>query len=194
MRLGISLATFAVVFPAELPDKTTLATLVLATRYRPLPVWAGAAAAFLAQCALAVAAGGLLSRLPDRVVSGVAAALFAAGAVLALRHSADDDVGETATARSARRIAGIAFVTMFVAEFGDFTQLATASLAARYAAPAEVFAGAWLALVCVSGLAAFAGRGLLRVVPVRAVRLVAAAVFATVAVLSVVDVLRDPGA
>jgi Ca2+/H+ antiporter, TMEM165/GDT1 family len=195
MRPGVVLATFAVVFPAELPDKTTLASLVLAARYRPGPVWAGAAAAFLVQCALAVAFGGLLSLLPDRVVSGVAAVLFATGAVLAFRGAGDDEeVGETAVATSARRIAAIAFGALFLAEFGDFTQLATASLAGRYDAPLEVFLGAWVALVCVSGLAAFTGLGLLRVVPLRAVRLVAAAVFAVVAVLSVVDVLRDPGA
>lgn len=196
MRVGVSLATFAVVFPAELPDKTTLASLVLAARYRPGPVWAGAAAAFFAQCALAVTLGGFLALLPGRVVSGVAAALFAIGAFLAFRGAGDEpeEVGETGVATSATRIAAVAFGTLFLAEFGDFTQLATASLAARYDAPVEVFAGAWLALVCVSGLAAFTGRGLLRVVPLRAVRLAAAAVFAAVALLSVVDVLRDPGA
>lgn len=193
MRLGVAVTTFAVVFPAELPDKTTIASLVLAARYRPGPVWAGAAAAFFVQCMLAVTFGGLLSLLPDRVVSGVAAVLFAAGAVLAARGGEPEEVGETRAATSWWRVAVVAFGALFLAEFGDFTQLATASLAGRYDAPAEVFTGAWLALVTVSGLAVFAGRGLLRVVPLRMVRLVAAAVFATVAVLSAVDVLRDPG-
>lgn len=196
MRPGVALTTFAVVFPAELPDKTTLASLVLAARYRPGPVWAGATAAFFVQCALAVTVGGFLALLPDRVVSGVAAVLFATGAFLAARGASDEpeEVGETGAATSARRIAAVAFGALLVAELGDFTQLATASLAGRYDAPVEVFLGAWTALVCVSGLAAFAGRGLLRVVPLRAVRLGAAALFALVAVLSVVDVLRDPGA
>jgi putative Ca2+/H+ antiporter (TMEM165/GDT1 family) len=194
VRLGVAVTTFAVVFPAELPDKTTIASLVLAARYRPGPVWAGAAAAFFVHCALAVTFGGLLSLLPDRVVSGVAAVLFAAGAVLAARGGEPEQVGETRAATSWWRVAAVAFGALFLAEFGDFTQLATASLAGRYDAPVEVFAGAWLALVTVSGLAVFAGRGLLRVVPLRMVRLVAAAVFATVAVLSVVDVLRGPGA
>lgn len=193
MRLGVAVTTFAVVFPAELPDKTTIASLVLAARYRPGPVWAGAAAAFFVQCMLAVTFGGLLSLLPDRVVSGVAAVLFAAGAVLAARGGEPEEVGETRAATSWWRVAVVAFGALFLAEFGDFTQLATASLAGRYDEPAEVFTGAWLALVTVSGLAVFAGRGLLRVVPLRMVRLVAAAVFATVAVLSAVDVLRDPG-
>lgn len=191
MRPGVVLATFAVIFPAELPDKTTLASLVLAARYRPGPVWAGAAVALCAQSALAVAAGGLLTLLPDRVVAGVAAVLFAVGAYLAARDTGDDDeVPETGAATSAVRIAALTCGVLFVAEFGDFTQLATASLAGRYEAPVEVFVGAWLALVTVSGLAVFAGRGLLRVVPLRAVRLVAAALFAVVAVLSFVEAVR----
>jgi len=194
MRLGVTLTTFAVVFPAELPDKTTIASLVLAARYRPGPVWAGAAAAFFVQCALAVTFGGVLSLLPDRAVAAVAAVLFAAGAWLAARGEGEEEVGETAAATSWRRIAAVTFGALFLAEFGDFTQLATASLAGRYTAPVEVFAGAWLALVSVSALAVFTGRGLLRVVPLRVVRLVAAGIFATVAVVSVVEVVRGPGA
>ncbi len=195
MRPAVVLTTFALVFPAELPDKTALATLVLAARYRPRPVWAGATVALGVHAALAAAAGGLLARLPDRVVAGVAAVLFAAGAVLAARGAGEEPeaVAETAAATSSRRIGAIAFGALLLAEFGDFTQLATASLAGRYEAPLEVFAGAWLALACVAGLAAFAGRGLLRVVPLRAVRLVAAALFAVVAVVSAVEVFQSPG-
>lgn len=76
---------FVLVAPVELPDKTFVATLVLSTRFRPLPVWLGVAAAFAVQCAIAVAAGGLLGLLPERPVRLVAAALFAAGAVILWR-------------------------------------------------------------------------------------------------------------
>jgi putative Ca2+/H+ antiporter (TMEM165/GDT1 family) len=191
MRLAVVLTVFALVFPAELPDKTTLASLVLATRYRPLPVWLGAMAAFAAQCAIAVTAGRLLALAPHRVVVAVAAVLFATGAFLALRSGAEDEeVEETAQVTSSPRIAATAFGVLFLAEFGDFTQLATASLASRYNEPLSVFLGAWLALVCVSGLAVVAGRGLLRVVPLRLVRYVAATLFAVVAVLSAVEAIR----
>jgi Ca2+/H+ antiporter, TMEM165/GDT1 family len=191
MRLGVVLAVFAIVFPAELPDKTTLAALVLATRYRALPVWLGAVAAFAVQCALAVTAGALLALLPHRVAAGIAAVLFAAGAVLAVRSQDDDEeIQQTRAARSAPRIAATSFGVLVVAELGDFTQFATAALAARYDAPLSVFAGAWLALCAVSGIAVLAGRTLLRVVPLRAVRLVAATLFAAVAVLSAVEALR----
>ncbi|MFZ8925221.1 MAG: TMEM165/GDT1 family protein, partial [Candidatus Nanopelagicales bacterium] len=62
---------FLLIFPAELPDKTFIATLVLSTRYRRVAVWLGVAAAFAVQTAIAVAAGGLLSLLPQRLVLGV---------------------------------------------------------------------------------------------------------------------------
>ena len=75
---------FILIFPAELPDKTFIATLVLSTRYRRLAVWIGVAVAFAVQSAIAVAAGGLLSLLPQRLVLGVTFLLFAAGAVLML--------------------------------------------------------------------------------------------------------------
>ncbi|HEV2890251.1 MAG TPA: TMEM165/GDT1 family protein [Frankiaceae bacterium] len=182
MSIRAFLTTYGVVLPAELPDKTALASLVLASTYRkPLAVWAGGAAAFFAQCAIAVAAGSLLALLPDRAVAGVAAVLFAAGAVLALRGRAEEPSYVPA---AGRRVAAVTFGVLFLAEWGDFTQLATASLASRYEAPFSVFLGAWLALCTVCGLAVLLGRGLLRVVPLRVVRLVAAGIFAVVAVVS----------
>jgi putative Ca2+/H+ antiporter (TMEM165/GDT1 family) len=190
MRLAVVLTTFALIFPAELPDKTTLASLVLATRYRPLPVWLGATAAFAVQGALAVTAGRLLALLPRTATLWASAVLFAVGAFLALRGDEDEEVTATRAATSGPRIAATSFGVLLVAEFGDFTQLATASLASRYDAPFSVFLGAWLALVSVCGLAVVAGRGLLRVVPLRAVRTVAATLFAVVAVLSAVEAVR----
>ena len=67
-RYGLHLATVAIVFGAiflvELPDKTFIATLVLATRFRPLFVWIGVSLAFLVQTLVAVSVGGLLAQLP----------------------------------------------------------------------------------------------------------------------------------
>ena len=55
--LGLGFTVFAVIFLIELPDKTAVAALLLATRHRPIPVFAGAAAAFLVQSLVAVIAG-----------------------------------------------------------------------------------------------------------------------------------------
>ena len=85
MSIIVALTVFALILPAELPDKTMVATLVLATRYPPLPVWIGVTVGFAVQSAVAVAAGGLVSLLPDEVVHGVTAGMFALGAILLLR-------------------------------------------------------------------------------------------------------------
>src|SRR5512138_1536746 len=85
--LGRFFATFLVVFLAELPDKTMVATLVLTTTYRrAFWVWLGAASAFLVHVTVAVLAGDLLSRLPDRPVKLVVAVIFAIGAVVLWRQ------------------------------------------------------------------------------------------------------------
>ncbi len=77
---------FGVVFLAELPDKTALAGLVLGTRYRASYVFAGVAAAFLLHVVLAVAAGSVLTLLPQQIVHAVTGVLFLGGAAMLLWH------------------------------------------------------------------------------------------------------------
>src|ERR1700742_5355801 len=79
MSIAAIVISFLIILPAELPDKTVIACLVLGSRYRPGYVFAGAAAAFAVQVALAVTAGGLLSLLPHRVTEIIVAVLFVAG-------------------------------------------------------------------------------------------------------------------
>jgi putative Ca2+/H+ antiporter (TMEM165/GDT1 family) len=197
------LTAFATVFLAELPDKTMLATIVLSARFhRPLAVWAGAATALTLQMAIAVLAGQVLGLLPDAIVKFAVAGLFAAGAVVLWRSAeqAVDTAAETAgdlvpaDPRSPRltfgRIAATVFGIVFVAEWGDLTQLATASLATRRP-PLSVFIGASLAMISVSAIGVVAGRGLLRVLPARLLHRGAAVVFATLAIVFFVDAVRS---
>src|ERR1700749_4473472 len=97
MSLTAAGATFLAVLPAEVPDKTILACLILSSRYRPSVVFSGAATAFLAQVILGVAAGGALSLLPHHIVEACAAAAFLIGAVLLWRQKGeqgeDEDTG-----------------------------------------------------------------------------------------------------
>lgn len=179
---------FVAVFPAELPDKTMVATLVLTTRFRrPVAVWLGAAAAFTVHVTVAVAAGRLLTRLPELAVQLGVAALFAAGAVLLWREDDDLELGGTdgadAGASFTAAVAG-SFGLVLLAEWGDLTQLATAGLAARSDAPVWTGVGALLALWTVAALAAGAGSALARRIPVRLLRRVAAVVFAALAVVT----------
>src|SRR6478735_4283401 len=92
MQIGIVLAVFPLIFFGELPDKTMFATLILASRGRPLAVWFGAAGAFIVHVVIAVSVGVALFRiLPERAVDLLVAVLFAVGAVLAFLESAEED-------------------------------------------------------------------------------------------------------
>jgi putative Ca2+/H+ antiporter (TMEM165/GDT1 family) len=169
--LSEAAATFLAVLPAELPDKTILATLILSSRYRPLYVFAGAAAGFLVQVVIGVAAGGALSLLPRRPVEGVAAAAFAAGAILLWRHKeeknpdADEEGGPDGMRDGFWPVFGTSFAVVFLAEFGDLTQFMTVSLAARFHDPIAVGVGATLALWTAAALAVLVGWRLLKLIP-----------------------------
>lgn len=171
---------FGVIFLAELPDKTAVAALVLATRHRPLPVFFGTALALVVQSVVAVVAGGLLSLLPARPVHLGAGLLFLVSAVFMWRRDADDDddaAHQAGQPESFRHAFLKSFLVVFVAEWGDLTQLGTAALAARYRAPVTVFLAATAALCLVSGLAVFLGNRLSKLVHPRHTQSVAAVVF-----------------
>ncbi|CAN5167675.1 TMEM165/GDT1 family protein [soil metagenome] len=192
MDLGVALTAFLLVFPAELPDKTMMATLVLATRYRPLPVFLGVCVAFAVQCVIAVAAGSLLALLPDRVVAAVVAAIFAVGAILLWRGAATAGAAEDTPSRAAQgfgRIAVLSFGVLFAAEWGDLSQLATASLAARFDDPLSVFAGSFSALVSVAALAVLLGRTIVSRLSLPAVQRGAAVLFAAFAVIAAIEAM-----
>ncbi len=197
MSVALTAAVFGVVFLGELPDKTAVATLVLGARYPPLPVFIGVAASFAVHVVVAVTAGGLLAALPGRPLEVVTGMLFLIGAVLLLRSDPAEAAAEgeqnAAAARAARTWAQIAmasFVVVLVAEFGDLTQILTATLAARYREPLSVGVGAALALWAVAALAVIFGRTLLRVVPLRRVQQGAAVLLLVLAVLSLVAAIR----
>ncbi len=163
---------FGTIFVVELPDKTFIAALVLSTRFRPLAVWLGVGLAFGVQTTLAVTAGALTTLLPDTLVKSVALAIFLLGALLLFRTARGADAAEKEQeqeyaaragtgARTFAKAAGTSFLVLFAAEWGDLSQLLTISLVGRYDA-VSVFAGAWAALLTVSGLAVLAGRVLLR--------------------------------
>lgn len=185
MSLAIAATVFAVIFTAELPDKTALASLVLGSRYRPTWVFAGVAAAFAVHVGLAIAAGSLLGLLPHRPLEIIVSVLFAAGAVVLLRgrHDEGDDEHVELHGREPGfwRVAGTSFMVILVAEFGDLTQIATATLAARYHDPASVATGAVLGLWAVGGLAIVGGRSLLKVIPLVWISRVAAVIMLVLA-------------
>lgn len=170
-ELAVIGIAFAVTFLAELPDKSMFASLVLGTRYRASWVWVGAAAAFTVQMAIAVSAGQLLTLLPHRIVDWVVAALFVTGGVYLWvtsfrpgRHDSADAARQGAPPPSFLRVAATSFTVVFLAEWGDITQLTAANLAVRYN-PFLVFAGATLGLWAVAAVAVTIGAKSLNLIP-----------------------------
>lgn len=182
---------FVAVAPVELPDKTFVATLVLATRYRAWPVWSGVVAAFAVHVTAAAAAGSVIALLPQLPVRLVAAGLFAAGAVVMLRGARraeavekeqEQEYGQRVTGtRHGWRAFGASFLLLATAEWGDLSQLLTAGLVASGRPATAVAAGAWAALATVSGAAVLLGRAVLQRVRLSVVRYLAAGVCAVLA-------------
>jgi len=210
VNLAVAATVAALVFPAELPDKTFIASLVLSTRFPPLLVWLGVAGAFVVHAAIAVGAGSLLRLLPHEAVQIVVAVLFAGGAayLLFVPESAEEDKGEQVAeaapgqaqpvtpgraepgepgGASVRRALLTSFGVVFVAEWGDLTQILTANLAARYHDPLAVFTGATVGLWAVAAIAVVAGRALPRLIPLTLIRRLAGTALLGFAVASAVS-------
>ncbi|MFE2281738.1 TMEM165/GDT1 family protein [Streptomyces sp. NPDC059454] len=175
ISLTVTAVVFGVVFLAELPDKTALAGLVLGTRYRASYVFAGVAAAFALHVALAVAAGSVLTLLPQQIVHALTGVLFLGGAaVLLMKKDEDEEEVRKPENQSFWKVSGAGFMLILVAEFGDLTQIMTANLAARYDDPLSVGLGAVLALWSVAGLGIVGGKALMKRVPLKLITQVAA--------------------
>ncbi|CAL9577130.1 TMEM165/GDT1 family protein [Streptomyces sp. Tu 3180] len=175
ISLTVTAVVFGVVFLAELPDKTALAGLVLGTRYRASYVFAGVAAAFALHVALAVAAGSVLTLLPQQIVHALTGVLFLGGAaMLLLKKDEGEEEVRKPQDQSFWKVSGAGFMLILVAEFGDLTQIMTANLAARYDDPLSVGLGAVLALWAVAGLGIVGGKALMKRVPLRLITQIAA--------------------
>jgi Ca2+/H+ antiporter, TMEM165/GDT1 family len=216
LDLSSVLQAFAAVFPAELPDKSMIATLALVTKFRnPRAVWCGVAAAFAMHVTIAAAIGGFLYRLPSRPVAAVAGAMFFIGALVMLNEARTNEttlpdttsvedsttsvqdsianVGVTnRTATRAQRflpVAAASFGVLAVAELGDLTQFAVAGLSARTGEPWSVGIGGWVAEAMVAAIAVVAGQWLMRKFSLRKLQYVAAGVFVLLAVLAIREAL-----
>jgi putative Ca2+/H+ antiporter (TMEM165/GDT1 family) len=193
MNWTVFAAVFPLIFLGELPDKTMFATLVLASRGRPVAVWVGAAAAFAVHVVIAVAVGSaLFAIIPRQALDAVVAAMFLAGAVYSflVRNQEEERGGRVQSAGSGWRVAGAAAVVIFIAEWGDLTQILTANLAARYHSPLSVGAASLLALWTVAAIAVVGGANLLRFLSVRTLRLTTAGVLLVLAVYSAIQAAR----
>jgi putative Ca2+/H+ antiporter (TMEM165/GDT1 family) len=181
---------FGVIFLAELPDKTALAALLLATRHRPLPVFVGASLALTLQSIIAVAAGSLLAQLPSQAVHLGSGLLFIACAVLMWLRKQDNEAANRETEETAGFWTALwtVFLVVFVAEWGDLTQIGTAGFEAKYRAWLTILLASSLALWSVAALAVFVGNRAAKFLDPTLTQRVAAAVFAILGALLVTGV------
>ncbi len=169
MELSVFLSTFGLIFLAELGDKTQLTAMALAVRYPWRRIFIGVAAAFVVLNLAAVLVGRVLfMMLPMFWVTLASALLFLYFGYSTLRHACDSDDDE-GPVPGAADVIRTAFIMIFMAELGDKTQLVTASQAAvhsqSWASMGEVFIASTLALWTVALIGIFAGKQLMKVIP-----------------------------
>ena len=177
------LAALGLVFVAELGDKTQLVAMGLGARHKLLPVVTGVTLAYAATNLLSVVVGGLLgAALPTRAIGIGGGILFLGFAALGLRRGGDDeDDVEVARGRVVLSVAA----AMFIAELGDKTMLATATLAAQ-GSPVLVWIGATIGIVLSGLLGVLVGRVVGARIPERATRIGSSVLFAIFGVVLIV--------
>lgn len=176
--------TFLLVGLAEFGDKSQLVCMTLAARHRGLPVVIGAVTAFAILNLLAVLFGAAVAAwLPEWLVTAAVAVLFAVFGIGALRYQEEEDE-ENVEEAPGHGIVATTFLLIFLAEFGDKTQLAVAGLGST-GEPSAVWAGATVALAVTSALGVFAGRKLLNRLPLKWIHRISGIFFLLLAVFAV---------
>jgi len=183
------LASFGLVFLAELGDKSMVLAIAFAARYRPWPVLGGIAIAAFTMLGLSTLLGAALgAALPERAVAIGGGLLFLAFGVWTLVDRDDDEEDEDAGLRSSSVLLGVT-LAFLIAEFGDKTMLATLTLAGTQP-PVPTWIGASLGMTAASGIAIAVATLVGRQLNERVLRLVAAGAFLLFGVLLLVEGIR----
>lgn len=181
-------ATFLLIALAEIGDKSQLVCMTLAARHRGLPVILGATTAFAILNLLAVLFGAAIAAwLPEWVVTLAVGVLFASFGISALRYSEEDE-DEQIEEKPGHGIFATTFLLIFLAEFGDKTQIAVAGLGST-SNSAAVWLGGTLALACTSVIGVIAGRKFLHKLPLLWIHRISGAFFLVLAVLAFAQLL-----
>ena len=182
------LVSTGVVALGEMGDKTQLLAIVLAAMFRrPWPIVAGILVATLANHAAAGAVGGWVAQAlgPDVLRWVIGLSFLAMAGWMLVPDKIDDD----AARRDSRfGVFGTTVIAFFLAEMGDKTQIATVALAARYTDIVQVVLGTTLGMMLANVPAVFLGDKIASKVSMRLVHGIAAAIFAILGVLTLLNV------
>mgnify|MGYP006188912729 FL=1 len=187
------LVSTGVIALAEIGDKTQLLAFLLATRFKkPIPIIIGITLATLINHGLAGAVGGWITANVDpSVLRWILGASFIAMAVWTLiPDKIEDEETQLATKLG---VFGATFVTFFLAEMGDKTQIATVAMSAHYNDVLMVVAGTTLGMLIADVPAVFAGDKLAEKIPMKLVHRIAAAMFAALGVATLLGVGSELG-
>lgn len=181
-RLESLLISIGVVALAEIGDKTQLLAFLLAARFKkPFPIIGGILAATIVNHGLAGAVGAwITATVSPSVLRWVLGVSFLAMAAWTLIP--DEIEQDEAKLAKGMGVFGATLVTFFLAEMGDKTQLATIALAAHYGTPVPVVVGTTLGMLLADVPAVFVGEKLAKRIPMRLVHSIAAAIFATLGI------------
>jgi Ca2+/H+ antiporter, TMEM165/GDT1 family len=171
-----------VVALAEIGDKTQLLAFILAARFKkPVPIIAGILCATVINHGLAGALGAwITSTVSPDILRWILGASFLGMAIWTL---IPDKIEEEETQIAHRLgVFGATFITFFLAEMGDKTQIATIAMAAHYASPVLVVIGTTLGMLIADVPAVFVGDKLAARIPMKLVHGIAAALFALLGV------------
>lgn len=182
-------ATLLLITLAEIGDKSQLVCMTLAARHRSAPVIMGALSAFAILNLLAVLFGAAVAAwLPEWLVTLAVGLLFAIFGISNLRYQESNE-DETVDEKSGHSVFGSTFLLIFLAEFGDKTQIAVAGMSSTSTASA-VWAGATLALAGTSIIGVIAGRKLLQKLSLLWIHRISGSFFLLLAVLAFVQLLK----
>ncbi|AVO35005.1 TMEM165/GDT1 family protein [Ottowia oryzae] len=182
------LVSTGVVALGEMGDKTQLLAILLAATFRkPWQIVAGIFTATIINHALAGAVGGWVAQAmgPNVLRWVIGGSFLAMAAWMMIPDKIEDDAAKTSHAFGAF---GTTVITFFLAEMGDKTQIATVALAARYPDVVAVVAGTTLGMMLADAPAVFLGDKIAQKVSMRLVHGIAAAIFAVLGVLTLLNV------
>jgi putative Ca2+/H+ antiporter (TMEM165/GDT1 family) len=176
------LTSTGVVALAEMGDKTQLLAFLLAARFRkPVPIIAGILFATLLNHGLAGAVGAWITQMLSPMALRWSIGLLFLG--MAVWTMIPDRIEEEES-RAAGRLGvfGATFITFFLAEMGDKTQIATIAMAAQFSSALLVVAGTTLGMLIADVPAVFLGERFANRIPMRLVHGIAALIFVALGV------------